>query len=96
MELRVAVVVVQEVVYVLEHHYDYPRRRIAETLAGLLTVPGLRFEDAETVSQALVLFAERNVDFVDAYIAASAGRTGELVASFDRDFTRLGVELLPA
>jgi len=32
------------------------------------------------------------VDFADAYLAVRAGLSGLPVASFDRDFDRLGVE----
>ena len=43
---------------------------------------------------ALGQMAEQRVDFVDAYLAAKARHSGAPVATFDRDFDRLGVERL--
>jgi predicted nucleic acid-binding protein len=38
------------------------------------------------------LIVEKRVDFVDAYLAVKARLSGAPVASFDRDFDRLGLE----
>jgi predicted nucleic acid-binding protein len=44
------------------------------------------------LATALDLMVEKRIDFIDAYLAVRARLSGAPVASFDRDFDRLGVE----
>lgn len=93
--LRVSPGVTTEVVWLLEHEYGFSRQAIADVMEGLIAAEGVRFEQDELLLRALRLYVEKNVDFVDAYLAVTASEHGEPVASFDRDFKRLGVDLLP-
>ena len=92
--LRVAPLVVAEVVWVLQSFYGHDKRRIAEALTALLTARGVDAVDGDTVVSALETMAGSNVDFVDAYLAQVSCATREAVCSFDEDFRRLGVELV--
>jgi predicted nucleic acid-binding protein len=90
--LRVHSVVVAETVWVLESFYGYSREEISGVLVPLLEQPGLRVEGVRTVVRALEAMAENNVDFVDALLAETARSRGESIASFGKDFRKLGVE----
>lgn len=89
--LKLAALVVAEVVWVLGSFYRFDRRRIAEVVASLVTAEGVEVEQEEVVLAALLEMSDANVDFVDAYLAEIARRHDESVASFDRDFERLRV-----
>ncbi|EPZ52759.1 hypothetical protein [Alicyclobacillus acidoterrestris] len=45
------------------------------------------------LTESLTLFAEQNVDFIDAYLACKSRDTDGKMVSFDRDFQRLNVAL---
>lgn len=90
--LRVHTVVVAETVWVLDSFYDYSKEDISRALIPLLEQPALRVEGARTVVRALETMAAKNVDFADALLAETARSRGEGVASFDRDFRKLGPE----
>ncbi len=90
--LPVHPVVVAETVWVLESYYGYSKVEISGVLIPLLEQPVLRVEEARNVIGALEAMAEGNVDFADALLAATARSRGGGVASFDRDFRKLGVE----
>jgi predicted nucleic acid-binding protein len=92
--LRVAPLVVAEVVWVLQSFYGHDKRRIADALAALLTARGVDAVDGDAVISALEMMAGNNVDFVDAYLAQVSCGAAEAVCSFDEDFRRLGVELV--
>jgi len=82
---RVAVVlqsVVAEVVYVLIKVYRIPRMEVSEVLSEFLAARGLKIQDKVITLEALRLFAEKNLDFVDCLICAY-GREMEVV-SFDK------------
>ncbi|HUG06040.1 MAG TPA: PIN domain-containing protein [Candidatus Limnocylindria bacterium] len=92
--LVLSVVVVAEVVWVLGRHYGYDRSRIALGLRELVTADGIAAEGADDVLDALALMVDHNVDFPDAYLAAAANRRGDLVATFDTDFRKLGARIV--
>lgn len=89
--LRVHTIVVAETVWVLESFYKYSKNEISGVLLPLLSDHGLKIEERKVVLGALSLMAESNVDFADALLAETALSRKESVASFDRDFRRLGV-----
>lgn len=80
--------VLAECVYVLTRAYGIPREDVANRLLGLLDYRGVVTESA-AVRQALTLYRDRKVDFVDALVAATAREHGWRVFSFDRDLKRL-------
>ena len=92
--LLVPVVVIAEVVWVLASRYGYSNGEIAITLQPFVSADGIRVEGDEAVSEALALMSEKNVDFVDAYLAAVAAKRREPIATFDADFKRLGAQVL--
>lgn len=89
--LRLSPLVVAEIVWVLKSFYKYPRTQIAEVLVPLVTAEAIALEEADVVVAALDSMARANVDFLDAFLAETVRREGGAVASFDRDFRRLGV-----
>lgn len=91
--LKVHAIVVAEVVWVLQSFYGYSRAEISGVLIPLLEDHGLRVEEGRVVIQALTVMASANVDFADALLAERARTRGEGIASFDKDFEKLGVEL---
>lgn len=90
-ELLVPDLILAEVSYVLESYYETPRRQVAETLRAILAFPAVRVVDAELVLRAIEAYDHDRLDFADAYLVASAERTGigEIV-SFDRGIDRVG------
>lgn len=92
--LRLSVVVLAEVIWVLGRRYSHTKEQIAESLQHVVTADGIDVEAADDVLDALQMMVDRNVDFVDAYVAAIANRRGESVATFDADFRKLGARLV--
>jgi uncharacterized protein len=89
--------VMAEIVWTLESFYKQPRKRIAEMLLAILNTPGLKVADSDLVSQAAVWFADKNVDFIDAYNAAWMSRECvATVCTFDqKHFERFnGIKVL--
>lgn len=91
LRLRVASLVVAEVVWVLSSYYRLDDASVAERVSELLAADGVDAEEEEAVLESLRVMQEKNVSFVDAYLAQRGGAAGEAVATFDRDFARLGV-----
>jgi predicted nucleic acid-binding protein len=90
--LRVSSLVVAEVVWVLSSFYGHTKRQIYETLYSFLGADGIFVEDHDLLIQSLHDMGEKNVDFVDAYLAALANSQKESVCTFDNDFNKLNVK----
>jgi predicted nucleic acid-binding protein len=90
--LRLAPVIVAEAVWVLGSFYKYTRQEIAAALIPMLSTRGIQTVDRDRVINALTRMAERNVAFVDAYLAEIARAEDAPVASFDENFNRLDVQ----
>lgn len=83
--LETSLLVLAEIVWTLESYYALPRARVAELVATILETPHLECPARELLFEALPLYAERNVDFIDAYHGVWLGRQPQLsVATFDR------------
>lgn len=94
--LRLATLVVAEVVWTLTSLYKLDRDEVCDRVGDFVAAPGIEAEERELILGALRTMKERNVDFVDAYLAEKARAAGEAVCSFDRDFERLDVEVQTA
>ncbi len=88
-ELLLVDLVVAETVYVLESFYDEPRERVALLVRAILGFPAVRVLDDGLLRRALEVYEHDRLDFADAYLVASAERSGVgAVASFDRSIDR--------
>lgn len=83
--------ILAEVAYVLESYYETPRPQVADTLRAVLAFPAIRVVDAELLQRTVEVYDIHRLDFADAYLVASAERSGvNVVASFDRAIDRVG------
>jgi predicted nucleic acid-binding protein len=88
-ELLLQDVVLAEAVYVLGSIYRRPRPEVAAALRTVITMPSVVPPSPEVALDALAMYESTPMNFVDAYLAATAGATGvRTIASFDRDLDR--------
>lgn len=83
--------ILAEVAYVLESYYEAPRPQVAEALRSILAFRAIRVVDGPLLLRAVEVYEVHGLDYADAYLVASAERTGVgVVASFDRAIDRIG------
>jgi predicted nucleic acid-binding protein len=89
--LLLADLIAAEVIYVLDSYYEVPRAKVAETMRAILAFPAVRVVDPGLLQRAIEVYEVHRLDFADAYLVASAERTGVgVVGSFDRAIDRVG------
>jgi predicted nucleic-acid-binding protein len=95
-ELLLADLVLAEVVYVLESVYDVDRLAVAAAARAVVTFPAIAVEDPQLLLRAVEVYENDRLDFAEAYLVASAERSGvRAVASFDKTVRRIAsVELI--
>lgn len=68
--LVVNALVVAEIVWTLESYYQLSKSDIRSKVLAILNTPGLEIAESGLLLQAALWYAEKNVDFIDAYNAA--------------------------
>ncbi len=77
--------IIAEIVWVMSKVYQQDRHTIRRQIMGILNTPGIEIESASVISQAVDLYAGKNIDFVDAYTAVWMRENGLTeVYTFDR------------
>jgi predicted nucleic acid-binding protein len=77
--------VVAEIVWTLESYYGLSPADIRAKVWAMLNTPGLEVAEAELVGSAVDVYAEQNVDFIDAYNAGwMKQRDITTICTFDR------------
>ncbi len=65
-------ITIAELVWTLESFYGYNKEEIVNVLTRLINAEGIEVSDKETVQNALILYLDANVDYIDAYLASHA------------------------
>lgn len=94
LELLITGTILAECCYTLKSFYKMTRSDINNALKTVLSLPGVAPLDAQPLKAALQLFADHNVDFADAYLAALGNSKGLSIATFDRDLGKMGAAVL--
>ncbi|MGW8157974.1 MAG: PIN domain-containing protein [Desulfoprunum sp.] len=77
--------VLAEVVWVLESFYKLENRAIGPMVKAILATPGLEVINGALVEKAIEMYMQRNIDFIDGYIAAVMERHHvEEIFSYDK------------
>jgi len=89
--LETSLLVVAELVWTLESFYRVTRGDIAEKIGKILNTPNLYCDEGTKVLEALDLYADKNVDFIDAYHGVSLREVdGVKVVTYDwKHFKRM-------
>ena len=83
-------IVIAEAIYVLQKVYSVDRPTISDVMKSLIAFPSIQVVDEPTVLRALEVFVNHRLQFVDAYLVASAESTGvNKVVSFDQGIDRV-------
>lgn len=90
LELIVDEIVLAETVWVLSSFYGFSASQIAPVMRTFLISKGILCDDKTGLLQALTLYEDKNIDFVDALLAVRMFKHGiSHVYSFDKHFNRL-------
>jgi predicted nucleic acid-binding protein len=82
--------VIAEVIWTLESFYKLSKKEVSEKVRQMLTLKNLGIPGASLLIEALVIYEEKNVDFIDAYNYILMLNGGlERIASYDTDFDKL-------
>jgi len=77
--------VLAEIVWTLESYYRLSKSDIRSKMLAILNTPGLEIAESALLLQATLWYAEKNVDFIDAYNASwMLSHDTPAVSTFDK------------
>jgi predicted nucleic acid-binding protein len=80
-------VVIAELIWTLLSYYKVPKADIVEKISVIVGTENLFIPDKDVLADALVLYARKNIDFIDAYNAVFMRHHGlRDIYSYDEDF----------
>lgn len=86
--------VVAEIVWVMLSFYKLHKEEIAEKVRVAIEPEWLMIEEKDILLEALIVFEEEKVDFIDAFNFVWARRKGvDRIISYDEDFDKLDKDL---
>ncbi len=88
-QVMVPMMVILEGVFALTKVYKKSRRQVASGLRSLVTLPYLEVESREEILEALRLWGQERISFVDALLYVQAQKQGAKLVTFDVKLKRL-------
>jgi predicted nucleic-acid-binding protein len=87
-EVEILDTVIMEVLFVMIKFYKLPKNEVVNDLKSLLSMEGIVNTNKVILVEALSLYVDRNIDFVDALICAKNKIQGYEYISFDSDIKK--------
>jgi predicted nucleic-acid-binding protein len=82
--------VIAEIVWVLESYYELPKKEVQEMVEKILITPFLFCAQKDLILNALTLYGDKNIDYIDAYNISVLKEEGiKEVYSYDRHFDKI-------
>ena len=86
-ELVTSGIVIAELIWTLLSYYKVQKADVIEKISIIVNTDNLYIPDKDIITDALVLFSRKNIDYIDAYNAVFMKRYGfEEIYSYDKDF----------
>ena len=87
MNISTSGMVIAELIWTLLSYYKVPKAEVIEKVSVILGTENLFVPDKDVLADALVLYARKNIDFIDSYNAVFMKYQGlREIYSYDEDF----------
>lgn len=89
-ELFICDLIIAEIIYVLESIYHLDRNAVVEKILAIVETDNTIIENRQVILKALDLYEEKNIDFIDAYLASHSVKNNcDTIFTFNRDLKKI-------
>ena len=89
-ELFICDLIIAEIIYVLESIYHLDRNAVVEKILAIVETDNTIIENRQVILRTLDLYEEKNIDFIDAYLASHSVKNNcDTIFTFDRDLKKI-------
>jgi len=79
--------VMAEIIWVLEGFYHLNKEEIVNRMEKILNTPNLHCQNKKLLQECLILYLEKDIDFIDAYNAVLMKKEKiDVLCTYDKDF----------
>src|SRR5258708_9135396 len=68
LEIFIPQIVLFEIQFALDKYYKFPKNEVIDKLGVLLSTPYLKIQDVDIFQEAIVLFSDNNINFVNCFL----------------------------
>lgn len=90
---RIFPITTVEILFHLEKWYKFAKNEAVDKMLILFSPKWMEADDKEVILEALRVYREKKIDFVDLLLWSFAKRDGQKILSFDKDFRKLKPDL---
>ncbi|MFC1623579.1 PIN domain-containing protein [Patescibacteria group bacterium] len=83
--------VLSEINWVLRKQYGFSKENVIEAIKSILYLKNLKIENNTNMAEALLLYQNHKVKFIDALLATGC-KNNYTIVSYDKDFDKLGLK----
>lgn len=88
--LFTSAMVIAELIWTLLSYYKVPKPDVVEKVSIIVSTGSLHILEKDLIADSLVLYARKNIDYIDAYNSVLMRRQGlSEIYSYDEDFDRI-------
>src|SRR4030066_722980 len=89
-ELATSGIVIAELIWTLLSYYKAPKAEVIEKISIIVATDKLFIPDKEIISDALLLYGIKNIDYIDAYnVVLMRSHDLKSIYSYDEDFNAI-------
>ena len=82
--------VIAEIIWVLESYYELSKKEVQDKVEKILNTPNLVCQNKDIILNALTLYLEKDIDYIDAYNAVFLRNNSiETLYSYDKHFDKI-------
>lgn len=89
LDIYVSQIVIFEIEFALEKYYKFEKEEITNKLGTIISTPYLKVQDADIFQEAVVLFNNHSLDFVDCFLICQARLKNFKLQTFDKNLQKL-------
>lgn len=89
LKIFVPQIIIFEIHFALDKYYKFPKTEVIEQVRTLLSTSYLDIEDRLVFQEALEVYKNKNIDFVDCFLICKAKENNSTLVTFDKDLSRI-------
>lgn len=93
LKVIISQMVIFEIFFALDKYYKYPKTEVVDKIGTLLATSYLDVEDRDIFQEALEIYKDKSIDFVDCFLLCKAKKSNATLFTFDKDLRKMATKL---
>lgn len=91
LRLYIPQIIIFEIFFALDKYYKFPKKDVVNKIGTLLSTTYLEIEDRVIFQDALEVYTNKNIDFVDCFLVCTTRSSNSALFTFDKRLQKLKI-----